>query len=98
MKCYTIAIFFEMTVEAVFRDVQFAVDEPFNFRFGEIPVEDLVPLFLPRKIAGDFCPKLFRRRNTSVIRLSILLKGQDSHNSQLKMPLKVSRIAVKANP
>ena len=48
-----------MSIDAVLSDVELSAFKPTNAGFGEIPLKDLVPFFLPDKMLGDLGPKSF---------------------------------------
>ena len=50
------AAFFEVAVEAVFGDIEFAVFEPFDVGLVEVTACDGGPLFFPLVGVGDICP------------------------------------------
>ena len=68
---------FEMTVQAIFGDVQFAALEPLDLGFAEIPLQNTIPLLLPGKMFSDFTPKSLRILDAFFILLFVLLKGID---------------------
>ncbi len=65
-----------MTIEAIFRDVQFSADKP--FREGRLPFEDLFPRLLPDQFAGLARPEFFRLTDRFPVHSSVLLEAADT--------------------
>jgi len=49
-----------MSIEAIVRDVGFAVFKPFDFALCEVAIAGLSEFFEPEKVAGDFGPEFLR--------------------------------------
>jgi hypothetical protein len=69
---WCIAQFFDVAIEAVFSNIQFTPFKPFYFRFGKIPIQYVVPFFLPLKIGSNFGPEFFGLFNAFFIGLLVL--------------------------
>jgi hypothetical protein len=65
----------EVAVDAVLSNVELSTDEPFYFRFSEVPFQYLAPLLSPLEIFGNTGPKCFRTGNALLINFLVVSEG-----------------------
>src|ERR1044072_3469967 len=66
-----------MTIQAVFRNIQFPALEPFNVRVFKVPFQHFVPFAAPHKGLGHIGPETFGIHYALVIGLLIVIKILD---------------------
>ena len=66
----------QMTIEAIFRDVQLSADKP--FREGRLPFEDLFPRLLPGQLAGLARPEFFRLTDRFPVHSSVVVEAANT--------------------
>jgi hypothetical protein len=73
----------EIAFKNILRDIQLAIDEPVDFWFGEIPIQDFVPLLMPLESISNLRPVSLRICDTFMILLKIINKTSDffHHNA-----------------
>jgi len=93
IKSYIIGLRWQMSVKAVFGNVEFSPFKPANIWSREVPCENRVPWFFPSEFFRLFFPKAFRIFEGRLIFCVILCDGGDtSHNGSISFLEKKQRL------